>query len=221
MIRIGLIGAGAIAQLAHLPVLQNLWDKFEIAGITDVSPSFCDEVKKRYGIPRVYKSADEMLGDASVDAVFVLSPDPLHCDFTIKAIEAGKHVLVEKPLAMNSSDIRRMLAAESANPGVVVMVGYMRRFAQPFLKAKELLSQDNRPIKYVRFRDIILEGDFYIGQTRKLIDASGRNDIPNDMPNLSKLQFDQRRVRGGCKPDTAQRVSDASRIRLPHIFSSA
>ena len=177
MLRIGLIGAGEIAQTSHLPMLRNLPSLYEIIGITDVSLALCRAVQARFGIARVFDSPEALIGSPDIDAVMVLTADPFHCEYTVKALEAGKHVFVEKPTAMNAADVRRMMAAERAGTAIA-MVGYMRRYASPFLKAKELLAGDDRPVRYLRCRDIIREGDFYLGQTSHTYRANDFADLP-------------------------------------------
>ncbi len=176
MINVGIIGLGTVAQLMHLPLLSSLYDKYRIAAVCDVSPSLTDYIAGLYSA-KAYASPEELVKDPDVDAVFVLSPDQYHADYGIMAMNAGKHVFIEKPVALCPQDLERLIEAEKANPGVICMVGYMRRYANGFLKCKELLEGDDRPIEYVRLRDIILEGDFFIDQTKHPFMA---HDIPAD-----------------------------------------
>lgn len=205
MLRIGLIGAGEIAQVSHLPMLRNLPDLYTITGITDISQGLCQAVQARFAIPRVFDSAEALIASSEVDAVMVLTADPYHCEYTIKSLEAGKHVFVEKPAAMNSSDVRRMIAAEKNNRGIV-MVGYMRRYASPFLKAKELLARDNRPVTYLRCRDIIREGDFYLKQTSHTFSAQDFGDLPEGgAKQLAEMKHEQHSVALGKDAKELQR----------------
>ena len=222
MIRIGLLGVGGIAQLSHLPMLQNLDDLYEIAAITDLSPAIRAMVAKKYNVPKVYATAQELLADPDIDAVMVLSPDPLHAQLAIEAMEAGKHVIIEKPLAMNSHDIRRMMAVEAAHPGIIAMVGYMRRFATPFIKAKELLAEDDRPVEYIRFRDIILEGRFFTGQTRRTRRARMQSDLQaHAMDDIAKMKYEQHSV--GLGEDATEMQRNVYQMLLGlgcHSFSA-
>ena len=104
----------------------------------------------------------------------------------LAAVEAGKHVFVEKPVTLCIEDLEKLIAAEKAHPGQACMVGYMRRYSQGFLKCKELLAADDRKIEYMRFRDIILEGDFFMGQTRLPF-------LCSDIPDSAKVDGSARR----------------------------
>ena len=177
MIRVGVIGLGTVAQLMHLPLLSSLYEKFKITAVCDVSPLLTSYIADQYSA-KAYSAPQDLVSDPEVDAVFVLSPDQYHADYGIMAMNAGKHVFIEKPVALCPQDLERLIEAEKANPGVICMVGYMRRYANGFLKCKELLQNDSRKIEYVRLRDIILEGDFFIDQTKHPFMA---NDIPAEL----------------------------------------
>ena len=141
MINVGIIGLGTVAQLMHLPLLSSLYNEYKITAVCDVSPSLTDYIAGLYSA-KAYASPEELTSDPDVDAVFVLSPDQYHADYGIMAMNAGKHVFIEKPVALCPQDLERLMAAEKANPGVICMVGYMRRYANGFLKCKELLQND-------------------------------------------------------------------------------
>ncbi len=165
MIKVGVIGVGTVAQLMHLPILSDLPDLFEITAVSDVSQSLRDYISNKYNAKN-FESPFDLVKDPDVDAVFVLSPDQFHTDYSKAAITAGKHVFIEKPVTLCPQELQELIELEKQHPNQICMVGYMRRFAQGFLKCKEIFDADPRKIEYMRFRDIILEGDFYIGQTK-------------------------------------------------------
>lgn len=165
MVKVGIIGVGTVAQLMHLPILSDLRDMYQIVAVNDISPSQLAYVAKKYNA-KAYDTPTALVADPEVEAVFVCSPDQYHFEYAKAAIEAGKHVFVEKPVTLDPAELRELIALEKAHPQQICMVGYMRRYAEGFLKCKELLEADDRKIEYMRFRDIILEGDFYIGQTK-------------------------------------------------------
>lgn len=222
MIRVGLIGCGGIAQLAHIPMLRDLSDMYTIEGCYDLSPSLQETVAHRYNIPKVYTSEDDLVNDKDIDLVFVLTSDPLHCTMALKAIEAGKHVLVEKPLCMNSVDIERLIAAQKEHPGVKAMCGYMRRYSPAFLKMRELLENDNRPIQYIRFRDIIREGDFYIGQTWTPLRSRNLSDMPaGAFEQMKQMKYEQHSI--GLGEDATDMQRNAYQMLLGlgcHTFAA-
>ena len=165
IVHVGIIGVGTVSQLMHLPILSGLHQQYQITAVSDVSPTQLSFIAEKYGA-KAYSDPYELVKDPNVDAVFVCSPDQYHAAYALAAIEAGKHVFVEKPVTLCMEDLEKLIAAEKAHPNQICMVGYMRRYGTGFLKCKELLRSDDRKIEYMRFRDIILEGDFFMGQTR-------------------------------------------------------
>lgn len=178
MIKLGVIGLGEVSQLMHLPILQDLFERYTVTAVSDVSPSLVEYIKKKYHIPQGYLNAVELIEQADVDAVLILSPDQYHGEYAARALKAGKHVFVEKPVTLCSEELQELIELKKQYPKQTVMVGYMRRYAGPFLKGKEILEQDEKPTEYLRFRDIILEGPFYIGQTRPTFYPT---DVPKDV----------------------------------------
>ena len=178
MIKLGVIGLGEVSQLMHLPILQDLVSDYKVTAISDVSVSLVDFVAKKYSIKDTYLDAVELIQNADIDAILVLSPDQYHGLCIKEALKAGKHVFVEKPVALCKSELEEIIKMKKDYPNQTVMVGYMRRYTATYLKAKELLQADNKPVEYLRMRDNILEGPFYIGQTRPIFYPS---DVPQNI----------------------------------------
>lgn len=178
MIKLGVIGLGEVSQLMHLPILQDLCDKYQVVAVSDVSPSLIQFIQKKYHVQEGYLSAVDLIEKADIDAVLILSPDQYHGEYAARALKAGKHVFVEKPVTLCSEELKELISLKNQYPEQTVMVGYMRRYAGPFLKAKEILEGDPRKTEYLRFRDIICEGPFYIGQTRPIFYPQ---DVPTDV----------------------------------------
>ena len=107
-IKVGLIGLGEVAQLMHLPLLADD-QRFGITAITDVSPSLVDYVATRYSVPIRHPSADALITDPVLDAVFILTPDHLHAELLEKAIRSGKHVFIEKPACLTVDQLLPIL----------------------------------------------------------------------------------------------------------------
>ncbi|MDR1894407.1 MAG: Gfo/Idh/MocA family oxidoreductase [Spirochaetales bacterium] len=175
---VGIIGLGEAAQLMHLPILQDMGDMFSITAVSDVSPSLTAFIRDLYHVPKTYERARELIEDPQLEAVFVLSPDQYHGEYIEAALKAGKHVFVEKPAALFSGELEKIIALEKNHPRQIVMVGYMRRYADNFLAAREIMRADPRPTEYLRFRDIICEGPFFISQTRPVFYPK---DVPPDI----------------------------------------
>ncbi len=174
-LKLGLIGLGEVAQLMHLPLLADD-QRFQIAAITDVSPSLVDHVATRYSVPTRHASAEALIADPNLDAVFILTPDHLHAPLLEQAIRAKKHVFIEKPAALTAAELRPLVDLDQPNEKVV-FVGYMRRFSPAFLELKRRLPPRDE-IRHVRIRDLIRESQFFVDQTRNIFRP---DDIPADI----------------------------------------
>lgn len=138
MVRVGIIGCGRISERRHAPeYFAN--KKAEIVGYYDFAPEKAEALAKRYG-GKVYASVDELLSDPSIDAVSVCTANRFHAETSIKALNAGKHVLCEKPMAMTVADCKAMVEAAEKN-GKFLMIGQNQRYNLGHLRAKELIAQ--------------------------------------------------------------------------------
>jgi predicted dehydrogenase len=169
LVRVGLIGLGEVAQVTHIPVLGNLGDRFAITAICDVSPELVDAIGDRLHLPASARHtvADDLVARDDVDIVFVLTSDEYHADQAVAALGSGKHVLIEKPIALTIPDVERIVRARDA-AGRQVVVGYMRRFASAFELMRDRLPELG-PIRYVRVRDIIGENRLIIEQVQPVL----------------------------------------------------
>lgn len=127
MIRIGIVGTGNIVGISHFHTLGLLCDgRAEITAVYDTRMDGAREWAAQHGLNcRVCGSFEEMLD--YVDAVNICVPNAFHCDYALRAIKAGKHFLVEKPMAVQIEDCRK-LAAACAEYGKTNMVGFVYRF---------------------------------------------------------------------------------------------
>lgn len=138
-VRIGLIGCGAVARRFHLPGLRQ-------SGIVDVvafaggSPTSAEAAAAEWGSGVVCGEWREVLARADVDAVDICTPNGLHAEIAIAAAEAGKHVLVEKPIARTLAEADAMIAAARA-AGVMMMTAHNVRFAPVFLAMRAAIEQ--------------------------------------------------------------------------------
>lgn len=126
-VNIGVIGAGGIAQGAHLPAYQNC-PNANIVAIADVNEDALKKAAEKFGIPNTFTDYREMLKRDDIDAVSVCTPNFLHKDPTIAALRAGKDVLVEKPLAMNAAEGEE-IAQVVKETGKQCMVGFVMRYS--------------------------------------------------------------------------------------------
>ncbi|MGI5868450.1 MAG: aldo/keto reductase [Kiritimatiellia bacterium] len=135
-IRWGILGAGAIAKAFADGVIRSKTGKLVAVGSRTQAKA--DEFAAAWGVPRAHGSYGSLLADPEVDAVYVATPHPMHPEWAIKAAEAGKHLLVEKPLAINSYLAQTMIEAAHEN-GVFLMEAYMYRCHPQTAKLVELI----------------------------------------------------------------------------------
>lgn len=165
-LKVGLIGLGEVAQIIHLPVLQNLAGRYEIAALCDISPGLLQATGRQYNVTNLYTDAHELAAHADLDAVFVLNSDEYHAECAIAAAKNGKHVLVEKPMCLTFSEAEAIIKARDAS-GVKILVGYMRRFAPAFTEAVRQVKELGK-INYARVRDLIGQNRFFIEQSANI-----------------------------------------------------
>jgi predicted dehydrogenase len=146
-LRVGLVGAGLVGQAAHAYFLWDERDRFEFVALADASHTVRTAVGGRYGILELHSSMDGLLG-LGLDAVVVALPDAYHADVSVQALEAGMHVLCEKPLALSVAECDRIAAARDA-AGLLVQVGTMKRFDPAYLRLLELLPDAADDVLYV------------------------------------------------------------------------
>jgi len=133
-LRVGVIGCGLIAQVMHLHYLRELADRFEIAALCDASEELTRACAGDYGVPHVFTRWQDLLA-APLDAVLILTSGS-HAPIAIAAAEAGKHMLIEKPMCFSVAEGRAMIeAARRAN--VTLMVGYNKRYDPAYRRLGE------------------------------------------------------------------------------------
>lgn len=146
-LRVGVIGAGSHATNNILPALAKL-KTVAPAGIVSATGVRAQALGKKYGFEYCAASADELLNDPTIEAVFILSRHDSHTPLTVAALAAGKHVFVEKPLAMTEAELQQVLDAQRA-AGLNVMVGFNRRYAALALKLKEFFANHAQPLSMI------------------------------------------------------------------------
>src|SRR5438132_7127363 len=124
-VRWGVLGAARIATTKVIPAMQQgQW--CEIAGIASRDRARAEETARHLGIPKAYGSYEELLADPEIDAVYNPLPNHLHVPWSIRAAEAGKHVLCEKPLSMTVAEAQQLIAARD-RAGVKIGEAFMVR----------------------------------------------------------------------------------------------
>ncbi|MCU1558535.1 MAG: gfo/Idh/MocA family oxidoreductase [Microbacteriaceae bacterium] len=131
-VRVGLVGAGRIAKV-HAAAYERI-ARGSLVSVTDPIAAAATSLAAHYGMT-VSPSLEQMLADDSIDAVLLATPNSLHADQLIQALEAGKHVFCQKPISLTLPDADRVVAAASASDRVV-QFGFMLRFTPPMPQLK-------------------------------------------------------------------------------------
>ena len=123
-IKVGIIGCGGIANQKHLPALSRRTD-VEIVAFCDIIEERAVKAAKEYGVEGALVCTDykELLARKDIDVVHVLTPNKQHSFITVDALESGKHVMCEKPMAINSAEAKKMLDA-AKRTGKKLTIGY-------------------------------------------------------------------------------------------------
>ena len=139
VVRYGVLSTAWIARLRLIPAAKESANS-ELVAISSRIEEKARTTAAEHDIPVWYGSYDELLSDTNVDAVINPLPNSMHCEWTIKATEAGKHVLCEKPLAVTMDEARRMIAAAEAN-GVVLVEAFTHRWSPHLRTARRLIAE--------------------------------------------------------------------------------
>jgi len=142
-IRVGIIGAGLIGQ-THSMMLHYVASRTEqgvrVVSVADLSHAAAERLAARWPGARAFKSAEEIIADGSIDAVWICTPTAMHRQICIAAARAGKHIFCEKPLAMTAADAAEMAAAIEAS-GVMSQVGLVMRFSPIYNVMAEMFRE--------------------------------------------------------------------------------
>ena len=147
-LRVGVVGGGLIAQAIHLPRIARLGELFELVAVVDPSETVREALCDRYPSARAYGDWRRMLEAEVLDAVVVCSPHATHAEVTLGALEAGAHVLVEKPLCIDPADAR-LICRRRDETGLVVQVGYMKRFDAGYESLLECLPSGRTDVRMI------------------------------------------------------------------------
>ncbi|MFB4324155.1 Gfo/Idh/MocA family oxidoreductase [Paenibacillus sp. JNUCC32] len=136
--RIGIIGCGGIANGKHLPSLSRL-NNVELVAFCDIVIDRAEAAASKYGIEeaKVYSDYKELLQDQSIDIIHVLTPNDSHAEISIASLEAGKHVMCEKPMAKTAADAKLMMET-AKRTGKKLTIGYNNRFREDSLYLKQV-----------------------------------------------------------------------------------
>ena len=150
VVTLGVLGAGLFANAALLPAIKKAGD-IQLVGIASAGGLHAQHSGKKFGFQYATSSDEEIINDPNINTVAILTRHDLHSDLVIKALKAGKHVFVEKPLAINSAQLSTISKQLKANSGSLLTVGFNRRFAPLAQRLHASLSTLREP-KHIHYR---------------------------------------------------------------------
>ena len=147
-IRIGVLGAAAIVPMALTKPARSV-PEAQVLAIAARNPERAQAFARRHHIPRVHQTYSDLLADPEIDAVYNPLPNSLHAEWTIRALNAGKHVLCEKPFASNAEEAGEM-AKTAAETGLVLSEAFAYRYHSLTTRVKEILARgDLGKVKHI------------------------------------------------------------------------
>jgi predicted dehydrogenase len=134
----GIMSTASIGVEKVIPAMQ-MGDYSKVQAIASRDMEKAKRIAMNLNIQKSYGSYQELLNDKEIEAVYIPLPNHMHVDWTIKALEAGKHVLCEKPISMDAAEAQKLLIASSDYPNLKVMEAFMYRFHPQWQKVKEIV----------------------------------------------------------------------------------
>jgi predicted dehydrogenase len=138
-IRWGIMSTAEIGAAKVIPAMQK-GSHCDIHGLASRSPEKAELLAAKLKIPRTFGSYEELLDCAEIDAVYIPLPNHLHVPWSIKALEAGKHVLCEKPIALSAAEAQKLLDSSKKHPNLKIMEAFMYRHHPQWQKARDLVA---------------------------------------------------------------------------------
>jgi predicted dehydrogenase len=145
-IKVALVGAGSFALGSHVPNLLKLRDRFQLRAVMSRTGATAKAVATRAEAAYATTDLDEVLADAEIDLVLIATRHDLHAAQALAALHADKHVFVEKPLALDETELEEIEAFYMNRDGPLLMTGFNRRFAPPVAHARRLLRTRTTPL---------------------------------------------------------------------------
>ncbi len=195
-VRWGIISTAKIAREKVIPGMQAS-EFCEVTAIASRNEAQAKQVADKLNIERSYGSYEELLADKEVDAVYIPLPNQFHVPWAIKALEANKHVLCEKPIALTAEEAQQLLEVAAKKPHLKVMEAFMYRFHPQWLYAKKLVSEGSiGGLKTIHSFFSYYNDDPNNIRNQKDAGGGGMMDIGCYCVSLSRFIF-------GCEPEKA------------------
>ena len=134
----GIIGCGNVTELKSGPAFNKVADS-KLVAVMRRNADLAEDYARRHNVPKFYSDATELINDPEINAVYIATPPDKHALYAIQAMQAGKPVYVEKPMARNYAECKEMIRV-SEETGMSLFVAYYRRTLPVFLKVKELID---------------------------------------------------------------------------------
>lgn len=190
VVRWGVIGTGKIGLTKTIPAMQQ-GERSRIEAIASREIAKATAAAAPLGIPKAYGSYDALLADPEIDAVYVALPNHLHVPISIAALEAGKHVLCEKPIGLDTADAERLLEASKRYPRLKVMEAFMYRHHPQWVQAKAWVGEGAiGDVRAVHSMFSYFNVDPSNIRNQKEIGGGGLMDIGCYNVSLSRFVFD-------------------------------
>lgn len=146
-LRVALVGAGGFAKGMHLPNIESLSEKFKLHAVMSRTGHNAQATAKQFGAAYATTDLSAITNDRDVDVLLVATRHNLHASVVLKGLRAGKHVIVEKPLALKQSEIDEISDYYQSNPnGPVLLTGFNRRFSPHMKRMHEVVSERSNPM---------------------------------------------------------------------------
>ncbi|WP_339705019.1 Gfo/Idh/MocA family oxidoreductase [uncultured Kriegella sp.] len=189
-IKWGIMGAATIAMEQVIPAM--LKSEFcEVFAIASRGIAKAEKAAGEFKIPKFYGSYEDLLGDKEIEAVYIPLPNHLHVEWAIKAMNAGKHVLVEKPIALSSEQAQYLLKEAERHPELKIMEAFMYKFHPQWIKAKELIDQGAiGPLKTIQSSFSFFDDDPKSIVNKKDFGGGSLMDIGCYPISISRFLFD-------------------------------
>jgi len=212
MVRFGILSTAKIGQVWVVPAIQEA-ENCVVTAVASRDRAKARAMADRFSVPHAFGSYEELLASDTVDAVYIPLPTSQHTEWAIKAAEAGKHVLCEKPISLKAPEIERLIAARDRHR-VVITEAFMVTYSPVWRKVRELLAQD--AIGSLRF----VQGAF----SYYLKDPANMRNIPalggGGLPDIGVYPTITTRFATGKEPLRVQATTDRDPQFGTDIFSS-
>ena len=209
----GILSTAKIGREKVIPAMQKS-ELCEIVAIASENKERLSSEAKRLNIPTVYDSYQELLNDANIDAVYIPLPNHLHVPWAIKAIEANKHVLCEKPIGLSSAEATLLLNTATEKSHLKVMEAFMYRFHPQWQRAKKLVIEGAiGEVKSIQSSFSYYNTDPANIRNQKDIGGGGLMDIGCYCISLSRFIF-------GREPESVLGIVEFDPVLLTDRFAS-